>query len=251
MRSVFALLLGTLAAIVVAAAQSYPDTVDGHVAAAKAAAGSEYAGIVARICTTPTPPVPRNTSAPAPARPAGPPAKETWYAKPVKVFDNLYFLGQTEYSAWAVVTSGGIIIIDPIFDYSVEEEVVGGLKAVGLDPASIKYVLVSHGHSDHVGGASFLQDRFDAKVIMSDADWTLVENTRASWRKPRRELVATDGQKLTLGDTTLTLYLTPGAHAGHDLVDHSRARWRRGAHRGVLGRDRVQLGDESGRLHHA
>jgi len=214
MRSAFALFLGTLAVVAVAAAQSYPDTVDGHVAAAKAAAGTEYAGIVARICTAPAPPAPQNTSAAAPARPAGPPAKDTWYAKPVKVFDNLYFVGQTEYSAWAVVTSAGIIVIDPIFDYSVEEEVVGGLKTVGLDPADIKYVLVSHGHSDHVGGASFLQDRFNAKVIMSDADWTLVENTRASWRKPRRELVATDGQQLTLGDTTLSLYLTPGHTLG-------------------------------------
>ena len=194
-------------------AQSVPDTVDGHVAAAKAAAGTEYAGIVARLCTPPAPPAPRNASAAAP-RPAGPPAKETWYAKPVKVFDNLYFLGQTEYSAWAVVTSDGIIIIDPIFDYSVEEEVVNGLKAVGLDPAKIKYVLVSHGHSDHVGGASYLQDRFSAKVVMSDADWTLVENTRATWRKPKREIVATDGQKLTLGDTTLNLFITPGHTLG-------------------------------------
>lgn len=205
-----------LALVVMAAvmfAQTYPDTVEGHVAAARAAAGTEYAGIADRICAAPTPPAPRNASAPA-TRPAGPPAKETWYAKPVKVFDNLYFVGQTEYSAWAVKTSAGVIIIDPIFDYSVEDEVVNGLKTLGIDPTTIKYVLVSHGHSDHVGGASFLQDRFNAKVIMSDADWTLVENTRASWRKPKRELVATDGQKLTLGDTTITLYLTPGHTLG-------------------------------------
>src|SRR6476659_9456977 len=207
MKHIAGIVFALVIAVSFMAAQSVPNTVDGHVAAAKAAAGSEYAGIAARLCTPPEPPAPRPAN--APPRPAGAPARDTWYAKPVKVFDNLYFVGQTEYSAWAVVTSAGIIVIDPIFDYSVEEEVVGGLKAVGLDPAAIKYVLVSHGHSDHVGGASFLQDRFDAKVIMSDADWTLLENTRASWRKPRRELVATDGQQLTLGDTTLTLYLTP------------------------------------------
>ena len=49
---------------------------------------------------------------------------------------------------------------------------------------------------------------------MSEADWTLLEGTRASWRKPRRELVATDGQKLTLGGTTLTLHITPGHTLG-------------------------------------
>ena len=51
----------------------------------------------------------------------------------------------TEYSAWAITTSQGIILIDAIYDYSVEDEVVGGLKKLGLNPADIKYVLVSHG----------------------------------------------------------------------------------------------------------
>ena len=212
MKNVAGVMLALIGAAAIAAAQSVPDTVEGHVAAAKAAAGADYGGIATRLCTPPAPPAPRPANA-AP-RPAGAPARDTWYARPVKVFDNLYFVGQTEYSAWAVTTSDGIIIIDPIFDYSVEEEVVNGLKSLGFDPNNIKYVLISHAHSDHVGGASYLQDRFNAKVIMSEADWTLLEGTRASWRKPRKELVATDGQKLTLGDTSLTLHLTPGHTLG-------------------------------------
>jgi metallo-beta-lactamase class B len=212
MKNVAGVMLALIGAAAIAAAQSVPDTVEGHVAAAKVAAGADYGGIATRLCTPPAPPAPRPANA-AP-RPAGAPARDTWYARPVKVFDNLYFVGQTEYSAWAVTTSEGIIIIDPIFDYSVEEEVVNGLKSLGFDPNNIKYVLISHAHSDHVGGASYLQDRFNAKVIMSEADWTLLEGTRASWRKPRKELVATDGQKLTLGDTSLTLHLTPGHTLG-------------------------------------
>ena len=50
------------------------------------------------------------------------------------MFDTLYFLGQTECSVWAITTSQGIILLDAIFDDSVEEEVVGGLKKLGLDP---------------------------------------------------------------------------------------------------------------------
>jgi metallo-beta-lactamase class B len=214
MRYVAGLLVASLLACGVVLAQSVPNTIEGHVAAATAAGGSEYKGLVARLCTAPTPPAPRPAAATPAARPSGAPPRDTWYAKPVKVFDNLYFVGQTEYSAWAVTTSDGIIIIDPIFDYSVEEEVVNGLKTLGFDPNTIKYVLISHAHSDHVGGASFLQDRFNAKVIMSEADWTLLEGTRASWRKPRKELVATDGQKLTLGDTSITLHITPGHTLG-------------------------------------
>jgi len=77
----------------------------------------------------------------------------------VKVFDNLYFVGQTGFSAWAVTTSAGIILIDALWDYSVEDEVVGGFEKLGLDPGAIRYVVVSH---DHAGGASYLQSRFGA-----------------------------------------------------------------------------------------
>jgi metallo-beta-lactamase class B len=192
------------------ARQSGPDTVAGHVAAARVAAGTDFTALFA-LCEPPAPAVPAQ---PAPARSPGPPPRDTWQADPVKVFDNLYFVGEQEYSAWAVTTSEGIIIIDPIFDYSVEAQVVGGLRRLGLDPATIKYVLVSHAHYDHVGGAAFLQDRFDARVVMSEADWDLLARSGGSWRKPKRDVVATDGQPLRLGDTTLTLHFTPGHTLG-------------------------------------
>ena len=187
-----------------AATQSVADTVQAHVAAAKAAAGQDLA-LFDRLCGEPDRP-----SAPSP----GPADRSLWHAEPVKVFDNLYFVGQTEYSAWAVTTSDGIIVIDAIYGYSVEDEVVNGLRKLGLDPTKIKYVVVSHGHSDHAGGARYLQDHFGAHVILSAADWDLLDRDTGTWLKPTRDMVATDGQKLTLGDTTLTLYLTPGHTLG-------------------------------------
>jgi metallo-beta-lactamase class B len=200
----------------VAGQQTPSDSAAPHVAAARAAAGKDFAGVFERICGEAAPPTspakPATATAQAPPRRTGPPERATWHAEPAKVFDNLYFVGQTEYSAWAVTTSEGIIIIDTIFDYSVEDEVVGGLKKLGLDPNSIKYVIVSHGHGDHSGGAKFLQDNFNARVILSAADWDLLDKSSGS--RPRRDMVATDGMQLTLGDTTLTLYLTPGHTLG-------------------------------------
>src|SRR2546429_5824821 len=49
---------------------------------------------------------------------------------------------------------------------------------------------------------------------MSAADWELLGRNASPWPKPRRDLIATDGQRLTLVDTTLTLYLTPGHTPG-------------------------------------
>lgn len=183
-----------------------------HVAAAKAAAGQDHLPIFNQLCVPPPAPAPAAAGA-APA-PQGPPPRAQWYAEPRKVFDNLYFLGQTEYTAWAVVTSEGIVVIDPLFDYSVEAEVVEGLTKLGLDPKRIRYVVISHAHSDHVGGARLLQERFGARVVMSAADWDLLATDPGRWPKPTRDVVATDGQQLTLGDTTLTLHFTPGHTLG-------------------------------------
>src|SRR3954471_19903691 len=83
-----------------------PD-IDAHVAAAKAAVGRDHQVLFTALCSAePTGPGTRRGGPPASgaaaAPPPGPPAKETWHADPVKVFDNLYFLGMKEYSAWAV-----------------------------------------------------------------------------------------------------------------------------------------------------
>jgi metallo-beta-lactamase class B len=204
--------VSSLGAIVLA--QSNANTADAHVAAARAAAGTDHAAVFNSLCMATQERASSQTASAAAARPAAPPSRSSWHVEPVKVFDNLYYLGQSEYSAWAVNTSAGIIVIDALFDYSVEDEIVNGLTTLGLDPKNIKYVVVSHAHSDHAGGAKLLQDRFGAHVLMSEADWDLTARNTQSWPKPRRDMVVADGQKLTLGDTTLTMYLTPGHTPG-------------------------------------
>src|SRR2546427_2627536 len=134
-----------------ATAQEHSDGVEAHVAAARAAGEKIHPGLFSSLCS---PTSLRPTAAPqrgprGSGAPPGPPDRSQWHAEPVKVFDNLYFVGMTEYSAWAVKTSQGLILLDTIYDYSVEDEVVGGLKKLGLDPATVKYALVSHGHLDH------------------------------------------------------------------------------------------------------
>lgn len=195
-------------------AQGASDTALSHLEAARAAAGTDHAGMLGRLCAVP---IERLGAEPVvdeipTALPSVDPDRE-WYAEPVRVFDNLYFLGQTGYSVWAVRTSEGIILIDSIFDYSVEAEVIDGLTKLGIDPAEIRYVIISHAHGDHSGGAGILQ-RHGAQVIMSEADWELYEGTGADSTKATRDIVATDGMPVTLGDTTLHVYLTPGHTLG-------------------------------------
>src|SRR5262245_32141029 len=116
--------------LVAALAAQSPNTADSYVSQAKALAANEQTALI-ELCT----PAPAPAAAtPAVAKPQPPPERSTYARAPMKVFDNLYYVGEKNYSAWAVTTSAGIIVIDAVFDYSVEDQIVGGLKALGFDP---------------------------------------------------------------------------------------------------------------------
>ena len=196
----------------VALAQNSTDAIDAHLTAARNAAGFDFTGTLARLCVAP-PFVPNTVRdvAPGPA-----PARDTWYAEPAKVFDNLYFVGSKIHNSWALTGSEGIILIDTIYTYNSEEEIIGGLKKLGLDPAKVKYVIISHAHPDHVGGAKLMQDRYGSRIVMGGPDWDSIEKSVNGYPagKPKRDIVADDGQKITLGDASVTVIATPGHTPG-------------------------------------
>jgi metallo-beta-lactamase class B len=193
------------------------DGVDAHVLAAQKAAGLDFAGTLEVLCIQPsdgTDPAAASRAGAAP-RPRAIPARETWFAEPAKPFDNVYWVGTKINSAWAIKTSAGIILIDTMYNYAAEAEIVEGLKKLGLDPATIKDVIVSHGHGDHDEGAKMLQDKYGAHIIMGAPDWdSIIKANNMPGGVPKRDMVATDGEKVTLGDETVTIFLTPGHTLG-------------------------------------
>jgi hypothetical protein len=203
------------------------DTATAHKAAATALLNSNNIGAAHLACPATILPVPASNppgagSPPAVGAPAavdrgtggrGPgftPPRDAWYAEGGKVFDNLYMLTTKVNSAWAVKTSAGIILIDTLYGYAAQDEIVDGLKKVGLDPDDIRYIVVSHAHGDHDGSVKFLQDIYHPHVILSPKDWDLAARQTNPYS---HDMDATDGQQLTLGDTTITIYITPG-HTG-------------------------------------
>jgi metallo-beta-lactamase class B len=221
-----------------ASMQSPATTVDGLVSAAKNASGTDWSGTFLRLCIPP-PAAPQRgaataTAAPAArgagaaatprggarganapaagAAPAGPP-RASWYAEPAKVADNFYFLGTKVHHAWALVGSEGIIIFEALFDYAAPDEIIGGLRKLGLDVSRVKYVLISHAHGDHDGGATVLQDAISsARLVYGRADWDAVDKRTGS--KPKRDTVGEDGMKFSVGDAYVQVVTTPGHTPG-------------------------------------
>src|SRR5436853_1403453 len=76
---------------------------------------------------------------------------------PFKLFDNLYYVGPGFVSVWLVPTSAGLILIDTAQEPYVDH-VVDSIRKSGFDPKDIKYIVLSHGHLDHFGGAARIQE---------------------------------------------------------------------------------------------
>ena len=217
MRLLLSSMMTVVMAIGIAMAQTPASTVDAYLSTAKAAAGTDWAGTFLRMCIAPTstPAGGRGVAGRAGGRGAGrgTPARETWYAEPAKVADNLYFLGTKIHSAWAVVGSQGIIVIEALFDYAARDEILDGLKKLGLDPKNVKYVILSHAHGDHDGGAVLLQDTIpDVHVIYGAEDWDAVDKRPSG--KAKHDIVGTDGMKVSVGDAFVQIVTMPGHTPG-------------------------------------
>lgn len=115
------------------------------------------------------------------------------------------------------------------FELAPEDEVAPQLRALGIDPTTLRYVILSHLHNDHVGG---LDDVTNAEVLVHRLEWDRSLGLMGRLRGYLPQYWPT-GVKLTLvdftgppvgpfrgsydvaGDETLVLVPTPGHTKGH------------------------------------
>ena len=132
---------------------------------------------------------------------------------PYKIFDNVYYVGLQTVCAYLVTTNAGLVLIDSTYAETADA-VLNSVRTLGFNPADIKYVFVTHSHTDHAGGAAKIKQLTRAQVGMSAEDWAVVGTGLA------RDLVLRDGQSITLGDATFKFYVTPGHTPGATSIEY-------------------------------
>lgn len=141
--------------------------------------------------------------------------------EPWKPFDNVTFVGACWVSAWAIRTSDGVVLIDTLHEPHVDQ-LIANLRKAGIDLAEIKYVLITHGHFDHAGGAAKLKPLLpNARFVMTQTGWDEAQDSAknaiqsaAPWDMIAQDIVAKNGASITLGDNTFWIYETPGHTLG-------------------------------------
>ncbi len=133
-------------------------------------------------------------------------------APAMRVFDNLYFVGNQAVSSWLLGTEDGYILIDAMnSDDDARSIIEAGILSLGLDPTAIKYLLITHAHGDHFGGYQYIKETYGPRIVMSEADWQLASQLAEHPRfglPPDKDLSVVDGDELTAGSTTIDIYVT-------------------------------------------
>ena len=151
---------------------------------------------------------------------------EAWNApfKPFRIIGNVYYVGVTGVSSFLIATPDGHILIDTGFEMAVPR-IKESVTKLGFRVEDIKILLSSHAHLDHVGGHALMKRLTGAKIMMSEADAALLASggttdftpystNMVAYAPARADRLLQNGDKVSLGGTSLICHLTPGHTKG-------------------------------------
>lgn len=132
---------------------------------------------------------------------------------PHKVIGNIYFVGPHALGSYLIVTGAGDILINSDFETTVPA-IRASVEKLGFKFTDIKIVLGSHAHADHMEGDAMVKELTGARVMAMEQDVPALEKMRPGGKPHPIDRVLHDGDKVSLGGSTLTAHLTPGHTKG-------------------------------------
>ncbi len=116
--------------------------------------------------------------------------------------------------------SGAFAIIDPSASI---EQILQSVRQRGLDEKKLQYILLTHGHFDHILSVDLLKEATGAPVLIHAGDESFLTNAEHNGYKYffRRDLtmqpadrILQDGDLLPFGGSTIHVMSTPGHTRG-------------------------------------
>src|SRR5689334_7615789 len=141
---------------------------------------------------------------------------------PFQLIGNIYYVGTDGIAVYVIKTSEGLILMDTALPQSTGM-IKDNIAKLGFKLADIKYIVNSHAHFDHTGGFAEIKKETGAQLVAGERDKPLLEggyypgdekNEDLSFPAVKVDRTVKEGDKVTLGDTTLTAHATPGHSPG-------------------------------------
>jgi glyoxylase-like metal-dependent hydrolase (beta-lactamase superfamily II) len=107
-----------------------------------------------------------------------------------QIAKNVYLIeGVRVSNVYLLVSDGQLALVDTGMAGDVDQ-IVAQIEAQGYSPAHLRTVLLTHAHSDHVGGAAGLLRRFDVEILAHQDELPYIAGTRRlPARGPLRRLM--------------------------------------------------------------
>lgn len=93
--------------------------------------------------------------------------------EPFRIMDRLYYVGNSWVSVYLIDTGDGMLLIDTAMFQNVYLT-LEGIRKLGFDPANIRWILLSHAHYDHCGGAAAISNLSGAEIYLGKEDLMLM-----------------------------------------------------------------------------
>ncbi|MBP0114589.1 MULTISPECIES: BJP family subclass B3 metallo-beta-lactamase [Bradyrhizobium] len=149
---------------------------------------------------------------------------QKWTApfEPFQLIGNIYYVGTEGIAVYVIRTSQGLILMDTAMPQSTGM-IKDNIAKLGFKVADIKVILNTHAHLDHTGGFAEIKKETGAQLVAGERDKPLLEggyypgdekNEALAFPPVKVDRVVKEGDKITLGDTTLTAHATPGHSPG-------------------------------------